>query len=208
VKRTRRITRALLARWPLPALDPDGGKVSRGTLLVAGGSDSVSGAVTLAGLGGLRADSGGERLKAAVCHGHRSADRGKLYVGLIREAERIGDRPVVNSLRGPITPRRIVHVPHAHVEGRNCLVAVESAVVIHDNVGFVHPRALDVSPLQLITSLDVSYRCYAVVGFGIRRADVHVVSAGCRRDRDGLRVRLVVVVRDRERRGPMLEVRP
>lgn len=58
MKRTRTITRALLARWPLPALDPDGGKVSRGTLLVAGGSNSVSGAVTLAGLGGLRAGAG------------------------------------------------------------------------------------------------------------------------------------------------------
>jgi len=58
VKRTRHITRGLLARWPLPKLDPDGGKVSRGTLLVAGGSDTVSGAVTLAGIGGLRAGAG------------------------------------------------------------------------------------------------------------------------------------------------------
>lgn len=58
MKRTRTITRSLLARWPLPRLDPDGGKVSRGTLLVAGGSDNVSGAVTLAGLGGLRAGAG------------------------------------------------------------------------------------------------------------------------------------------------------
>ena len=58
MKRTRSITRALLARWPLPTLDPDGGKVTRGTLLVAGGSDTVSGAVTLAGIGGLRAGAG------------------------------------------------------------------------------------------------------------------------------------------------------
>jgi hydroxyethylthiazole kinase-like uncharacterized protein yjeF len=55
---TKRITTALLRRWPLPKLDPEGGKVSRGKLLVAGGSDTVAGAVTLAGLGGLRAGAG------------------------------------------------------------------------------------------------------------------------------------------------------
>jgi hydroxyethylthiazole kinase-like uncharacterized protein yjeF len=56
--KTKRITTALLRRWPLPKLDPEGGKVSRGKLLVAGGSDTVAGAVTLAGLGGLRAGAG------------------------------------------------------------------------------------------------------------------------------------------------------
>jgi hydroxyethylthiazole kinase-like uncharacterized protein yjeF len=58
VKRTQRITAALLKRWPLPALDPRRGKVSRGSLLVVGGSDTVPGAATLAGLAGLRAGAG------------------------------------------------------------------------------------------------------------------------------------------------------
>jgi hydroxyethylthiazole kinase-like uncharacterized protein yjeF len=52
------ITPALLRRWPLPDLDPRKGKVSRGKLLVAGGSDRMAGAVILAGLAGLRAGAG------------------------------------------------------------------------------------------------------------------------------------------------------
>lgn len=56
--RARAVTAALLRRWPLPRLDPALGKASRGTLLVAGGSDCVPGAATLAGLAGLRAGAG------------------------------------------------------------------------------------------------------------------------------------------------------
>lgn len=58
MRQTRRITLALLKRWPLPALDARRGKVSRGALLVVGGSDTVPGAATLAGLAGLRAGAG------------------------------------------------------------------------------------------------------------------------------------------------------
>ncbi len=58
MKRPAVVNLALLRRWPLPRLDPAGGKTSRGTLLVAGGSDTVPGAVTLAGLAGLRAGAG------------------------------------------------------------------------------------------------------------------------------------------------------
>ncbi|CAN5787869.1 NAD(P)H-hydrate dehydratase [soil metagenome] len=52
------VTRALLRRWPLPLLDEDRGKVSRGSLLIVGGSDRTPGAVVLAGLGGLRVGAG------------------------------------------------------------------------------------------------------------------------------------------------------
>ena len=54
----RRITDAMLRRWPLPSLDDELGKESRGTLLVVGGSDSVPGAASLAALGGMRVGAG------------------------------------------------------------------------------------------------------------------------------------------------------
>jgi ADP-dependent NAD(P)H-hydrate dehydratase len=56
------ITRQLLREWPLP--DPQGGKKSRGTVLVVGGSRFTPGAVLLAGVSALRAGAG--RLQLAV----------------------------------------------------------------------------------------------------------------------------------------------
>lgn len=54
----KRITDALLRSWPLPAMDDELGKASRGTLLVVGGSDTVAGAATLAALGAIRVGAG------------------------------------------------------------------------------------------------------------------------------------------------------
>lgn len=54
----RHITRALLARWPLPALDPALGKAARGSLLVVGGSDANPGAAMLAARAALRVGAG------------------------------------------------------------------------------------------------------------------------------------------------------
>lgn len=56
------ITPRLLREWPLP--DPQGGKESRGTVLVVGGSRFTPGAVLLAGVAALRAGAG--RLQLAV----------------------------------------------------------------------------------------------------------------------------------------------
>jgi hydroxyethylthiazole kinase-like uncharacterized protein yjeF len=56
------ITPRLLREWPLP--DPRGGKESRGTVLVVGGSRFTPGAVLLAGVTALRAGAG--RLQLAV----------------------------------------------------------------------------------------------------------------------------------------------
>ncbi|MCA2217581.1 NAD(P)H-hydrate dehydratase [Jidongwangia harbinensis] len=56
------ITPRLLREWPLP--DPQGGKESRGTVLVIGGSRVTPGAVLLAGVAALRAGAG--RLQLAV----------------------------------------------------------------------------------------------------------------------------------------------
>ncbi|MFF5078682.1 NAD(P)H-hydrate dehydratase [Actinoplanes sp. NPDC000266] len=58
----RVITPKVLREWPLP--DPQGGKESRGTVLVVGGSKFTPGAVLLAGVAALRAGAG--RLQLAV----------------------------------------------------------------------------------------------------------------------------------------------
>jgi ADP-dependent NAD(P)H-hydrate dehydratase len=58
----RVITPRVLRDWPLP--DPEGGKESRGTVLVVGGSKFTPGAVLLAGVAALRAGAG--RLQLAV----------------------------------------------------------------------------------------------------------------------------------------------
>jgi len=52
------ITRALLARIPLPQPDESGDKEERGRVLVVGGSAQVAGAVLLAGVAALRAGAG------------------------------------------------------------------------------------------------------------------------------------------------------
>jgi hydroxyethylthiazole kinase-like uncharacterized protein yjeF len=59
------VTRALLRRLPLPALDDAGDKESRGRVLVIGGSVQVPGAVLLAGVGALRAGAGKLQLATA-----------------------------------------------------------------------------------------------------------------------------------------------
>ena len=52
------LTRTRLRRLPLPPLDEDGDKESRGRVLVVGGSTLVPGAVLLAGVAALRAGAG------------------------------------------------------------------------------------------------------------------------------------------------------
>ncbi|MEV4411226.1 NAD(P)H-hydrate dehydratase [Catellatospora sp. NPDC049609] len=59
----RVVTVQLLRDWPLP--EPDGGKDSRGTALVVGGSRHTPGAVLLAGVAALRAGAGVLQLAVA-----------------------------------------------------------------------------------------------------------------------------------------------
>lgn len=54
----RRITPALLRRFPLPEPDEDADKNSRGIVLVVGGSTTVPGAILLSGVAALRAGAG------------------------------------------------------------------------------------------------------------------------------------------------------
>jgi hydroxyethylthiazole kinase-like uncharacterized protein yjeF len=58
------VTPRLLRSWPLP--DPAGGKESRGTVLVVGGSRYTPGAVLLAGVAALRAGAGRLQLGVTV----------------------------------------------------------------------------------------------------------------------------------------------
>src|SRR5918998_897901 len=59
----RIVTPQLLRDWPLPV--PGGGKDSRGTVLVVGGSRFTPGAVLLAGIAALRAGAGVLQLAVA-----------------------------------------------------------------------------------------------------------------------------------------------
>jgi ADP-dependent NAD(P)H-hydrate dehydratase len=54
----RTLTRALLAKHPLPAIDATDDKEARGRVLVIGGSTQVPGAALLAGVAALRAGAG------------------------------------------------------------------------------------------------------------------------------------------------------
>jgi hydroxyethylthiazole kinase-like uncharacterized protein yjeF len=63
--RSRKVTRALLDRTPLPAPHGDDDKESRGRVLVIGGEASLPGAVVLAGIAALRAGAG--KLQIATC---------------------------------------------------------------------------------------------------------------------------------------------
>lgn len=66
---TTTVTPQLLRDWALP--DPDGGKESRGTVLVVGGSRFTPGAVLLSGVAALRAGAG--RLQLATTEGTATA---------------------------------------------------------------------------------------------------------------------------------------
>jgi hydroxyethylthiazole kinase-like uncharacterized protein yjeF len=57
-KAVRTIDAALLRGWPLPKLEANADKVSRGDVLVVGGSEEIPGAVLLAGTAALRAGAG------------------------------------------------------------------------------------------------------------------------------------------------------
>jgi ADP-dependent NAD(P)H-hydrate dehydratase len=63
----KNIDAALLRRWPLPKLEAHADKVSRGDVLVVGGSEEIPGAVLLAGVAALRAGAG--RVQVATARG-------------------------------------------------------------------------------------------------------------------------------------------
>ncbi len=56
------VTDALLRQWPLPQLDPTGGKEIRGSVLVAGGSAHMPGSVLLTAEAALRIGAGRVRI--------------------------------------------------------------------------------------------------------------------------------------------------
>ncbi len=61
-----RITRSLLRQWPLPSAGGDDDKEARGRVPIVGGSNSIPGAVVLAGIAALRAGAG--KLQIACTH--------------------------------------------------------------------------------------------------------------------------------------------
>jgi ADP-dependent NAD(P)H-hydrate dehydratase len=65
-KTPTQVTQAFLQHWPLPRLDEQGDKDSRGSVLIIGGSVEMPGGVILAATAALR--SGVGRLALATCH--------------------------------------------------------------------------------------------------------------------------------------------
>jgi ADP-dependent NAD(P)H-hydrate dehydratase len=57
-RRAETVDAAFLRRWPLPRIDPKGGKESRGAVLVVGGAPQMPGAIILAATAALRAGAG------------------------------------------------------------------------------------------------------------------------------------------------------
>jgi hydroxyethylthiazole kinase-like uncharacterized protein yjeF len=104
----RVITPRLLREWPLP--DPHGGKETRGTVLVVGGSRFTPGAVLLAGLAALRAGAG--RLQLAAESSTVSAlsiavpeakviglpDNGDELLGLVADADVVAVGPGLDDI--------------------------------------------------------------------------------------------------------------
>src|SRR3954469_20764760 len=63
-RRAEAVDEKLLRRWPLPRIDPQGSKDTRGGVLVVGGAPQMPGAVVLAATAALRAGAG--RLRIAT----------------------------------------------------------------------------------------------------------------------------------------------
>jgi len=57
-RRAETVDEKLLRRWPLPRIDPQGSKDTRGSVLVVGGAPQMPGAVVLAAIAALRAGAG------------------------------------------------------------------------------------------------------------------------------------------------------
>lgn len=91
------IDAALLARMPLPELDEEGDKESRGRVLVVAGSVEMPGAAVLAGVGALRAGAG--KLQIAT------VERAAIQVGVAIPEARVFALP--ESPRGGIDPRAV-----------------------------------------------------------------------------------------------------
>ncbi len=147
----KHVTRALLRRWPLPDLDEDRGKVSRGCLLVVGGSDRTPGAVVLAGLGGLRVGAG--TLQIATSKG---------AAGVVATcAIEASVRALPSSPRGEISPRAIPTIARS----------VEHSDAIVLGPGASEPRLCGAIRGDAIWIVDAS----VLAGYARRAPGKHVV---------------------------------
>ena len=61
-RRAEAVDEKLLRRWPLPRIDPQGSKDTRGGVLVVGGAPQMPGAIVLAATAALRAGAGKLRI--------------------------------------------------------------------------------------------------------------------------------------------------
>ncbi|HEY2031867.1 MAG TPA: NAD(P)H-hydrate dehydratase [Myxococcales bacterium] len=87
--RSEELTAGFLRRWPLPPIDPKGGKESRGSVLVVGGSPQMPGAAVLAATAALRAGAGKLQVATARSVSHLVAAQvpEALVIGLPETSE-------------------------------------------------------------------------------------------------------------------------
>lgn len=107
-----RIDGALLRRWPLPKLERHADKVSRGDVLVVGGSREIPGAVLLAGTAALRAGAG--RVQVATAR----AAAGALAIAL-PEARVVG---LSETVRGEISARGASSLTEELAQAKSVLI--------------------------------------------------------------------------------------
>jgi len=87
--RGEELSAGFLRRWPLPPIDPKGGKESRGSVLVVAGSPQMPGAAVLAATAALRAGAGKLQVATARSVSHLVAAQvpEALVIGLPETSE-------------------------------------------------------------------------------------------------------------------------
>lgn len=157
---TRRVTRAMLRRWPLPELDGALGKEDRGIVLVLGGSDEVPGAAVLAAVAALRAGAGtvqiattrrmagmiGVAIPEARVIGLPATRRGEIgRIGPTRLRKELGRARAVllgPGMRDPAAPRELVAL-HRKTDAKATLVLDAGALAAVDGA---RPEQVIITP--------------------------------------------------------------
>ena len=148
--RSRKVTRSLLSRTPLPEPGADSDKDARGRVLVIGGEATLPGAVLLAGIAALRAGAG--KLQLASCASIAThigvAVPESLSISL-RETKSGTIHPgEAKALREFIVRANALLIGPGMKAGRNNLQLVQSLLEIETKAGLV----LDAGALEILSS--------------------------------------------------------
>jgi len=147
----RSINKALLREMPLPSIDHDDDKESRGRVLVIGGSASVPGAMLLSGVAALRAGAGKLQLAtvrdAAIPLGFAVPESMVIALPQGRDGEIVGRRvavllqPLVDKVDAVLVGPGMMNDAQAYALIRAILPALGAhAVLVLDGVAVVALR--------------------------------------------------------------------